>query len=426
MKELESELAVLRNQLSEVSAENKLLRTLQHRQDRALKKFEGAKGQLPQLIQSHSEEVRALKAKCKKANIQHRGLEKRLRSREMELRALQEQNQHLQQLSKDRSLGERESLREEVNALKTMLQHMELQFQEVARRKAIEQRMHQQRIQQEMNLNKELKKSLLRAEQNINELKTLLLENEINIDTEKNPNPSKSPKEVRKLVIPSQRLPLIGQQHQLEAVEGIKESNLSSMKKLTNFRQKPCTSVVFNGIKSGVASKEALAIGETKSTQFDGGETECIHEKISQRNTNITIGDDEKSKLEDSEVNCEEGVDGIKKEKLLKALKAIDIEESIDINSNDNAENVSELFLNMHISSTRKMSHNFGKEKLNSERSCSSGPSSAKSKKSPTLRKSAKPDLMHDLFGTIPKSEYKLNRKKTSDPAIPMFSDVQL
>jgi hypothetical protein len=51
--------------LQELFTENRLLKTLQKRQDLALSKYEGTKAALPQLIRSHNEEVRFLRGNLK-------------------------------------------------------------------------------------------------------------------------------------------------------------------------------------------------------------------------------------------------------------------------------------------------------------------------------------------------------------------------
>lgn len=45
--------------------ENRFLKTLQKRQEAALRKYEGHEARLPQLIQAHSEEIRVLNTKLK-------------------------------------------------------------------------------------------------------------------------------------------------------------------------------------------------------------------------------------------------------------------------------------------------------------------------------------------------------------------------
>ncbi|KAG8235208.1 hypothetical protein J437_LFUL015896 [Ladona fulva] len=174
MKELESELNLRRSQLNEVIAENRVLKALQRRQELALKNYEQSKGQLPQLIQSHSEEIKVLKTKCKKMSAQNRDLEKKLREREAELQTLQDQHKHLLKLSKDRNLGERERLQEEVTYLKQMMESMEAQVQDLSKKRAIEHKVHQQQMQSEISRSKECRKALLCAEKQIHHLEDIL------------------------------------------------------------------------------------------------------------------------------------------------------------------------------------------------------------------------------------------------------------
>ena len=55
--------------LQELFTENRLLKTLQKRQALALSKYEGTKAALPQLIRSHNEEVRVLRANVKHVSV---------------------------------------------------------------------------------------------------------------------------------------------------------------------------------------------------------------------------------------------------------------------------------------------------------------------------------------------------------------------
>jgi hypothetical protein len=55
--------------LQELFKENRLLKTIQKRQELALSKYEGTKAELPQLIRSHNEEVRILRAMVKQVSI---------------------------------------------------------------------------------------------------------------------------------------------------------------------------------------------------------------------------------------------------------------------------------------------------------------------------------------------------------------------
>jgi hypothetical protein len=55
--------------LQELSKENRLLKTIQKRQELALSKYEGNKAEVPQLIQMYNEEVRILRATIKQVSM---------------------------------------------------------------------------------------------------------------------------------------------------------------------------------------------------------------------------------------------------------------------------------------------------------------------------------------------------------------------
>ncbi|CAB0002316.1 unnamed protein product [Nesidiocoris tenuis] len=65
VKQMQNQLSEMSLKMNELIAENKTLKTLQRRQDNALKKYEGSREQLPQLIKSHNEEVRIINMKFK-------------------------------------------------------------------------------------------------------------------------------------------------------------------------------------------------------------------------------------------------------------------------------------------------------------------------------------------------------------------------
>ncbi|XP_038817674.1 lebercilin-like protein [Salvelinus namaycush] len=110
IKELNSQLWELQQQLSGVATENKLLKQLQGRQTVALQRFQDSQSGLPQVLAKHGNEVRALQELQRKARNRRNCLSRRLRGTEEELLRTKDALHRLQLLSKDRSLVEREEL----------------------------------------------------------------------------------------------------------------------------------------------------------------------------------------------------------------------------------------------------------------------------------------------------------------------------
>lgn len=86
----------------ELTNENRLLRTLHKRQDSALAKYESSNAELPQLLNSHAEEIRMWQIKYKNLQNQNRDLANKLKQKDAAYLALSDQNKHLVQLNKDR------------------------------------------------------------------------------------------------------------------------------------------------------------------------------------------------------------------------------------------------------------------------------------------------------------------------------------
>ncbi|XP_071773973.2 uncharacterized protein LOC139926233 [Centroberyx gerrardi] len=110
IKELSSQVWDLQHQLSGAVSENKLLKRLQHRHTVALQHFHDAESSLPQVLSKHSNEVQALQELLRNSRACRSSLARQLRAADNELLHTKDSLQHLQLLSQDRSLLEREEL----------------------------------------------------------------------------------------------------------------------------------------------------------------------------------------------------------------------------------------------------------------------------------------------------------------------------
>ncbi|XP_069462394.1 lebercilin [Ambystoma mexicanum] len=110
INELRNELTEVQIQLEEQQKENKALRRMQFRQEKALNRFEDTESEISQLISRHSNEIRALRERLRKSMEQERTAERKLKETEEELYRTNSSLQKLRKLSEDRHLGEREAL----------------------------------------------------------------------------------------------------------------------------------------------------------------------------------------------------------------------------------------------------------------------------------------------------------------------------
>ncbi|KAA8593894.1 hypothetical protein FQN60_004728 [Etheostoma spectabile] len=110
IKELKSQVGHLQQQLSEATTENKLLKRLQLRHTVALQHFQDSEGSLSQILIKHSNEVRVLQGLLRDTRACRENLARQLQTTENKLLSAKASLKHLQLLSQDHSLQEREEL----------------------------------------------------------------------------------------------------------------------------------------------------------------------------------------------------------------------------------------------------------------------------------------------------------------------------
>nr|XP_034190011.1 lebercilin [Osmia lignaria] len=174
IKELQNQLADAHYQLNELSNENKLLKSLQKRQDSALKRYEGTNAELPRIINSHHEELRVLQIKYKKLKALQKETCDLLKEKENELQQLQCQNKHLLQLSKDRNLEERDKLQLQVSDLHHRIQQQQDTIQTLHRKLTLESKSLKHQLHTEISKRKETQKNLDEATEKLRGLENLL------------------------------------------------------------------------------------------------------------------------------------------------------------------------------------------------------------------------------------------------------------
>lgn len=92
-------ISILFSIFQELLNENRLLKALHKRQDSALARYESSNAELPQLLRSHTEEIRAWEFKYRKIHEQNKELNARLKKKDTDLLVLRDQNRYLTQLS---------------------------------------------------------------------------------------------------------------------------------------------------------------------------------------------------------------------------------------------------------------------------------------------------------------------------------------
>ncbi|XP_029451422.1 lebercilin isoform X2 [Rhinatrema bivittatum] len=110
INELRNELTELQIKLEDLQKENKALKRLQFRQEKALNKFEDTENEISQLLSRHSNEIRTLRDRLRKSQDRERTAAGKLKDAEDELYRTKSSLQRLKKLSEDKHLAERDEL----------------------------------------------------------------------------------------------------------------------------------------------------------------------------------------------------------------------------------------------------------------------------------------------------------------------------
>ncbi|XP_022121942.2 uncharacterized protein LOC110997886 [Pieris rapae] len=174
LKALQNQLADAHFHLQELSNENKILRSLQKKQEVALQRYDSSSAELPQVLSAHSEEMRVQQAKYQQARRRLRDLEGQLRDRDLRLQALQDQHNHLLNLTRDKNLPEREKLQAQVSELRETARQQQETIAGLQRRLALEAKNFRHRLQAEIEKHRDTRNDLDLAISNADKLSTII------------------------------------------------------------------------------------------------------------------------------------------------------------------------------------------------------------------------------------------------------------
>ncbi|NXF04915.1 LCA5 protein, partial [Smithornis capensis] len=133
INELRNELTELHIKLDELQKENRALKRLQHRQEKALNKFEDTENEISQLLARHSNEIRILRERLRKSQERERATERRLKDSEEELYRTKTVLQKLKRLDADKHLAERDDLAKKLAHAESRLEDREKRVKDLER-----------------------------------------------------------------------------------------------------------------------------------------------------------------------------------------------------------------------------------------------------------------------------------------------------
>uniref|UniRef100_A0A182K1Y4 Lebercilin domain-containing protein n=1 Tax=Anopheles christyi TaxID=43041 RepID=A0A182K1Y4_9DIPT len=174
LKQLQNQLEAANMVIAELTKDNRVLKSVQKRQDSALSKYVNSNAELPKLLNSHAEEIRTWQTKYRNLQNQNKELVSKLKAKDAHILTITDQNKHLVQLNKDKHLEERERLADRVRYLENRLMEKDNDAKLLSRRIQLDSKNFKAQLQQELLKQRELAQKLERTQHEVNRLSSVI------------------------------------------------------------------------------------------------------------------------------------------------------------------------------------------------------------------------------------------------------------
>ncbi|XP_042359429.1 lebercilin isoform X2 [Plectropomus leopardus] len=133
INELRNSLAELQQRTDELQKENRVLRQLQVRQEKALQRYDDTESEISQLLSRHNNETHVLRERLRRTQERERAAERRMKDSEEQLQRSRATIARLKKLVDQRELGARDELSRRLEEEKTRAQEAERKIKELER-----------------------------------------------------------------------------------------------------------------------------------------------------------------------------------------------------------------------------------------------------------------------------------------------------
>ncbi|XP_056095715.1 lebercilin isoform X2 [Rhinichthys klamathensis goyatoka] len=183
INELKNALSELRLHADKLQRENRLLRQLQLRQEKALHRYDDTESEISQLLSRHNNETHVLRERLRRSQENQRTAERSLRETDVQLQRCRSQLQKLQQLADDQNLGEREELSRKLMYAQGKLQESEHRVKELEKNMELSSGSFQRQLANERRRTHDAQQEVKALQEEVEKLCTKLKEKEKELDT---------------------------------------------------------------------------------------------------------------------------------------------------------------------------------------------------------------------------------------------------
>ncbi|CAB1454845.1 unnamed protein product [Pleuronectes platessa] len=182
INELRNALAELQQRTDELQKENRILRQLQFRQEKALQRYDDTESEISQLLSRHSNETQVLRERLRRTQERERAAERRLKESEEQLQRSQTTIVRLKKLVDQRELGARDELSRKLEEEKTRAQEADRKVKELERSMELSSSSYQRQLAAERKKTISAQEEIRTLQEELERLTNRLKEKERELD----------------------------------------------------------------------------------------------------------------------------------------------------------------------------------------------------------------------------------------------------
>ncbi|CAJ1078184.1 lebercilin [Xyrichtys novacula] len=183
INDLRNSLAELQQRTDELQRENRVLKQLQVRQEKALQRYDDTDSEISQLLSRHSNETHVLRERLRRTQERERAVERRLKDSEEQLQRSQATIARLKKLVDQRELGARDELSRRLEEEKVKAQEAERKIKELERSVELSNSSFQRQLAAERKKTISAQQELRTLQEELERLTNKLKEKERELDT---------------------------------------------------------------------------------------------------------------------------------------------------------------------------------------------------------------------------------------------------
>ncbi|KAK3547714.1 hypothetical protein QTP86_028246, partial [Hemibagrus guttatus] len=182
ISELKNALAELQLRTDELQRENRLLKQLQLRHEKALHRYSDTESEISQLISRHNNETHVLRERLRRSQEKERMAERRCAEADAQLQRCRDQLHKLRQLADDQHLGERDELARKLAHTQVKVQESERRVKELEKNMELSTGSFQRQLASERKKTHDAQQESRTLQEEISKLSAKLKERERELD----------------------------------------------------------------------------------------------------------------------------------------------------------------------------------------------------------------------------------------------------